>query len=26
VVLHRPDNLLRDDVFLAAAQHQLMLR
>jgi hypothetical protein len=26
VVLHRPDDLLRDDVFLAAAQHQLMLR
>ncbi len=24
VVLHRPDNLLRDDVFLAAAQHLLM--
>ena len=23
VVLHRPDDLLRDDVFLAAAQHQL---
>lgn len=26
VVLHRPDGLLRDDVFLAATQHQLMLR
>ena len=26
VVLHRPDDFLRDDVFLAASQHQLMLR
>jgi hypothetical protein len=26
VVLHRPDNLLRGDVFLAATQHHLMLR
>lgn len=26
VVLHRPDDLLRSDVFLAATQHQLMLR